>query len=83
VILELGLGVIFGFFIMVIGLLPAISFTIPVEALSIISDIIYGVYYFLPVDFIIMLVSFSIALDLAHMVWKLIKTGKGFIFGGD
>jgi hypothetical protein len=67
----------------IINLIPAIDFMLPTAGLAIIADIIYGAQYFLPVDFIIGVVAISISLDVAHLVWKMIKTGKGFILGGD
>jgi hypothetical protein len=68
---------------LIIGILPPVELSLPPGSLDVLSDVMYGMNYFLPMDFIIMIVMFSFSLDIANLVWKSIKTLKGFILGGD
>lgn len=68
----------------ILDFMPAIPWNAPKEFVTMFSQMIVMVAYFLPLPVLAPLLAMSIAFDIFNIVWKLILRVKSFIpFMGD
>lgn len=69
-------GIVYG---LLDTLVPAVSYTLPENIFSSISDLFNLAGWFIPMKNLLVLVSIGYSLDIAQIVWALILRIKSFI----
>lgn len=62
-----------------ISLFPFIDFGVSTDFLTMLSSMMAYLYYFFPVNYLVYILSVSIALDVSRMGWQIILRIKSFV----